>query len=294
MKITVPFIKAMYRLNYLRNDRRLKKAPNPAPYRPRLNVRYGEGGARVFDLFFAPEDVRRRTLLILVHGGYYVRGRHKDSYPFALGFLREGFDVISVEYRLNGGGITTADGLSDVAEFMRYLFSHLEDLGLADEERFFISGDSAGGHYALFIAETYGGAETGLDLGAARLDGVLLNCPSYDYAAYRTVGNMSRAMRRWFLGDRYGEEGYLERVSPRTYISSLTVPAFVSTCRNDFLREGVLYLRDDLEKFGKKHVFVDIGEDDRKVTHVHNVTDPGLPASVRVNRAMIDFMKGDF
>ena len=289
MKITVPAFKLSYRVVYRKNDQTLRSCPPWDEYSPTLDKPYGEGKDRVFDLFRGRADVRKNTLLILVHGGYYVRGRHRDSYPFAIPFLNEGFDVLSVEYRLNGKGIETRDQIADVAEFCRYLFSELPALGLSGEERFYISGDSAGGHLALFIAEAAGGV-MGVDLGGARFDGVLLNCPSYDYAAYRTVGDMSRAMRKWFLGENYEEEGYLERYSPRTYIENLSVPVFVSTCRNDFLREGVLYLRDDLDRLGKKYVFLDIDEEDKRVAHVHNVADPDLPASVRVNRAMMDFM----
>ena len=97
-------------------------------------------------------------------------------------------------------------------------------------------------------------------------------------------------MKKRMLGKDYREKGSLERVSPRTYIASLSVPVFVSTCKNDFLREGVLRLYGDLDRFGKKYVRVDIDEDDRKVAHVHNVIYPDLPASVKVNRAMMDFM----
>ena len=290
MKITYPSLALFYRYVDRVNDRRVKETPPWDKYAPLLDEPYGEGEARVFDLFRAPPEKRKDVLLILVHGGYYIRGRHRDSYPFAFTFLEEGFDVASVEYRTDGKGVGMRDKIDDVAEFLRYLFSSLEKLGLDGEKRFFISGDSAGGHLALINAEGVCDPGIGIDLRGVRLNGVLLNCPSYDFAAYRDVRELSRGMKKRMLGKDYTERGTLERVSPRTYIASIGVPVFVSTCKNDFLREGVLRLRDDLDRFGKDYGWVDVDEDDKKVAHVHNVIHPDLPASVRVNRAMMDFM----
>ncbi len=289
MKITVPALKVMYRLIYKNNDRRLRAAPPWDKYRPILDEPYGEGSERVFDLFRAPDGIRRGILMIVVHGGYYVRGRHRDSYPFAVSFLEDGFDVAAVEYRLNGQTTGTDDQIDDVAEFLRFLFSSLDRFGLGDEKKFFLCGDSAGGHLALYTAEALGDERLGRDLSGVRLDGVLLNCPSYDYAAYRDVREMSRGMKKWILGEKYAEKGYLERLSPMEHIDSLSVPAFVSTSKHDFLREGVLRLIDDLGRYGKKYTVVDI-DGGKRAGHVHNVIDPGLPESVRVNDAMMQFM----
>lgn len=291
MRITVPALTLLYRFIYRVNDKRVRNAPPWDKYVPLLDEPYGDEKERVFDLFYAPPEKRRDILLILVHGGYYFRGRHRDAYPFAVSFLEDGFDVVSVEYRLAGKSIATKDQIEDVAEFLRYLFSSLDKLGLKDEKKFFISGDSAGGHLALINAEGACDPGIGIDLHGVRFDGVLLNCPSYDFAAYRDASELSRGMKRKILGREYEKPGTLERVSPRTYIASLGVPVFVSTCKNDFLREGVLRLFDDLDRFQKKYVPVDIDEDDKKVAHVHNVVNPDHPASVRVNRAMMDFMK---
>ncbi len=290
MKITFPSLSLFYRFVYRANDKRIRNAPPWDKYSPLLDEPYGEGRSRVFDLFFAEPSKRKNILLILVHGGYYIRGRHRDSYPFAVSFLEEGFDVASVEYRAAERGVGTREKIEDVAAFLRFLFSSLEKLGLGGERKFFISGDSAGGHLALINAEGACDPGIGIDLEGVRLDGVLLNCPSYDYAAYREIGDLSRGMKKKMLGEDYEKPGALERVSPRTYIASVGIPVFVSTCKNDFLREGVLRLRGDLDRFDKKYVSVDIDEDDRKVAHVHNVIYPEHPASVRVNRAMMDFM----
>lgn len=62
-------------------------------------------------------------------------GRRENNRAFVSVFLKEGYDVVLLEYRLN-------DGQRDVSD----------ELGL-DKDCMFLTGDSAGGHLALYMAE---------------------------------------------------------------------------------------------------------------------------------------------
>jgi len=79
-------------------------------------------------------------------------------------------------------------------------------------------------------------------------------------------------------------------MSPRTYIGSYDGPLFVSTCTNDFIRQQSLLLKADCDSLSRPLEFVDISSDDKKVAHVHNVTNLSLPESIQVNAAMAAFM----
>ena len=48
--------------------------------------------------------------------------------------------------------------------------------------------------------------------------------------------------------------------------------------------------KEDFEKKQEKFVFLDIDSDDPRVNHIHNVTQPYLPESKKVNEAMMDFI----
>lgn len=73
-------------------------------------------------------------------------------------------------------------------------------------------------------------------------------------------------------------------------MSSYHGPLFVSTCTNDFIRSQSLLIKSDCDSLSRPLEFVDISSDDKKVGHVHNVTDVNLPASREVNARMIEFM----
>lgn len=255
----------------------------------RIGVPYMENGARaqVMDVYYAPGSIRKDVVLIDIHGGFYVGGMRQNSRFLASAFLKEGYDVVLVEYRLNDGTLDVEDELTDCAAALDYLAAHAGELGL-NKDRMFLTGDSAGGHLALYLAE--GSEDRTLPVHTERFvtKGVLLNCPAYDYPSFADPKGFSDDALAWFIGPRYKDKQWMESMSPRTYLDSYDGPLFVSTCTKDFLRSQSLMIKSESERKGRAVVFVDIQS--KKVGHVHNVTDPDLPESQTVNARMMAFM----
>lgn len=257
----------------------------------RIGVPYVSDGtpAQVLDIYYADKAVRRDAVLVDIHGGFYVAGKRQNNRKFASVFLKEGFDVVLLEYRVNDGTLDVGAGLGDCAAALDYLTSNASALNL-NKERMFITGDSAGGHLALYMAE--GSADTSLPIRPSvfKPRGVLLNCPAYDYASFAGGDGFTKEALAWFIGPRYEDKAYLESLSPRTFISSYKGPLFVSTSRHDFIRGQALLLKQDCDSLGRKFEFLDIPSDDKKVGHVHNVINQDLPESKKVNNRMLEFM----
>lgn len=245
-----------------------------------LAVPYVEGGdeAEVMDIYYADEAVRKNAVLVDIHGGFYIGGRRESNRAFASVFLRAGYDVVLVEYRLNDGKRDVSDEISDCAAAIAYLVAHSRELDL-NPDAVFLTGDSAGGHLALYLAERHFTPRA-----------VLLNCPAYDFASFVNTDVFTASALTWFMGPNYKDTEYLSTLSPRTFIKDYSGPMFLSTCTNDFIRGESLKLLEDRKALGLETKFVDIESADRKVGHVHNVTDPSLPESRKVNAAMIEFM----
>ena len=155
----------------------------------------------------------------------------------------------------------------------------------------FLTGDSAGGHFALYLAE--GAEDHSLPVHPERFvsQGVLVNCPAYDYELFALTNGFTESALRWFIGPRYLDKAWMASLSPRTHIASYTGPLFVSTCRNDFIRDEALKLVADCEALGREVEFLDIPSKDKKVGHVHNINFPDLPESREVNGRMAAFMQ---
>lgn len=257
----------------------------------RIGVAYVEDAApsQVLDIYYADKAVRKDAVLIDIHGGFYIAGDRKNNRGFASEFLKGGYDVVLLEYRLNDGKLDVEDELGDCAAALDYLTANADSLGL-NKDRMFITGDSAGGHLALYMAEGTGNEAVPVRPKLFKPRGVLLNCPAYNFASFAKMGGFTKDALEWFMGPRYEDAGWLDSVSPRTFINSYTGPLFVSTCTNDFIRSQALLIKSDCEALGRELDFLDIETDDKKVGHVHNVTNQDLPESRTVNGKMLEFM----
>jgi acetyl esterase/lipase len=92
-------------------------------------------------------------LVIRIHGGAWQAGTWKWHPPAA--FLREGYALASIEYRLSGEATFPA-AIEDCKAAVRWLRAHAEQYHL-DPEHFGAWGESAGGHLAALLG-TSGGA----------------------------------------------------------------------------------------------------------------------------------------
>ena len=286
LKLTKPMMKMI-----LKAGMKIPENTVAQDYKGRIDIPYVDNAspAQMLDIFYAPDDVRKDAVLVDFHGGFYVAGQKEGNRAFASAFLKEGFDVVLVSYRLNDGKLDVSDELADCAAAADYVTLHSKELGL-NKDRMFVTGDSAGGHLALYIAE--GAQDHSLPVHPEHFSprGALLNCPAYDFAAYSDAEAYARSFKEWFLGPRYQDKEWMTSMSPRTHLGSYSGPLFVSTCTNDFIRGESLKLKADCEAMGRPLTFVDIESDDKKVAHVHNVTSIDLPESQKVNAAMVEFM----
>jgi len=260
---------------------------NRKRYKHKYDIHYGPHKRQTFDLYYTNKE-RKNILLIDIHGGFYVGSCKNDNFNFAQFFLRKGIDVALIEYRLNNRKIETRDELQDVNDAISYIYNHLDELNLKCD-KIFLTGDSAGGHFALLnaINLTY---YTPLLKNDYKIDGVLLNCPAYNYQNYGEVKEMSPNLKRWVLGKNYKDKNYLAKISPKTYIEGLDTKIFVSTSKYDFLRSEAIDLIEDLKKYNKDYTFLDINSKNILAGHVHNVVSVTLKESVTVNKAMLEFM----
>lgn len=286
-KLSTPIMKLLIKVNY----KDLPESTLTEEYANRIGVPYVENGApeQVIDIFYAKPENRKDAVLIDIHGGFYIAGKREFNRIFAEVFLKEGFDVVLVEYRLNDRVRDVSDELRDCAAALDYLTVHAGELGL-NKDHMFLTGDSAGGHLALYTAE--GSENPSMPVRPEWFSprGVLVNCPAYDFGRYGEANAYTKGFKKWFIGPRYQDNAYLESLSPRTFIGSYTGPLFLSTCTKDFIRGESLKLKADCDSLGRELVFVDISSEDNKVGHVHNVSHPALPESQEVNAAMITFM----
>ena len=246
----------------------------------------------VFDYVHA-KGQKNNICVIDIHGGSYMFCRCHDNLYYASKYALEGFDVLCLDYQPNDGKKgSTKDLIDDAVKGIIYIFNHKKDLGL-ENHRFVLTGDSAGGHISLLIAEAISdpifAKQLGYDFNVVKIDAVLVNSPAYDFANLGRDRLTKSGLKRMF-GPEYDNEELNKLISPKEHIESLRMPIFVSTSKLDFIREQPLLLKADLERLNLKHQFIDIDSDDKNAIHVHNVIYPNTAESLKVNHAMFDFI----
>lgn len=278
----------------LRGTKKLrKKYPPHGEFEEKIDVNYmGDGEHRhSFDIFYAKENIKN-IVIIDIHGGSYMYGDHLDNYVFGIPFLREGFDFITVDYVPNDGKRNTKDLLDDCAKCLSYIFSHQKELNI-EGKRFAITGDSAGGHLALTMAEALCDKEyaklLGYEFPDIKLIACLVNCPVYDFLHVGDGYLTNSGMKRMF-GPNYKDTNSFALICPRVHLDSLTCPVFTSTSSQDFLRFHSIRLQEDMEARSHNFEIMDIQTKEKGVGHVHNVLHPDEPYGIKVNKAMMDFI----
>lgn len=144
-----------------------------------LDIPYGEDKKQRFDLYY-PNGVEKKDLplLIIVHGGGFSAMDKRDWHLYPGFFaLREGFAVISLNYRLAPKHRYPA-GLDDVRNAILFIKEHAEEYCI-DVNNIFLEGTSAGGN--LVGISAYEAARDGKDY---NVNSVLLFCPAIDFTTY--------------------------------------------------------------------------------------------------------------
>jgi acetyl esterase/lipase len=118
-------------------------------------LRYGEGADQFGDLYLPPSDTTNPVPLLLLHGGCWQHAFGLAPMgQFARALTDLGFLVCNLEYRRLGGGggwpNTFIDVTAGLIEFAKCALSYG-----ADPANVVVSGHSAGGHLALWLASRW-------------------------------------------------------------------------------------------------------------------------------------------
>lgn len=118
------------------------------------NASYGSSSEQKFDCYRLNHGIR--PAIILIHGGGWMSGDKSAYESTAKRYALAGFHVFAINYTLAKAGLPQtqwAVQLRDVETAVKYIRENAQMLRV-DPNRIVASGDSAGGHLALFLATT--------------------------------------------------------------------------------------------------------------------------------------------
>ena len=187
---------------------------------PNVTYHVANGFENRVDLYLPRNSAGPAPVLMYIHGGGWVGGSKESNVLRLLPWLKKGWAVVNVQYRL--GRISRAPAaVEDCLCALHWVKANAEQYGF-DADRIVLTGNSAGGHLALTTGMIP--ASAGLDL-ECQPRGDLGVAAVINWYGITDVGDLLAGANektyavRW-MGSLADRKDVAERVSPLTYVRS--------------------------------------------------------------------------
>lgn len=183
-------------------------------YQKEANIRYDKYPETVLDILqpSAPA-LGNRPGMIVIHGGGWIQGNKEGTLDvYCLPFIRHGFVVANVEYRLAKAAPAPA-AVSDVLQAAKWFHDHAAQYKV-DPNRILVSGGSAGGQLALMVGMTPGSAGLGPTV---KIAGVIDFFGIADVADQLAGPNARDYAAQW-IPEQANRLELAHQMSPMTYV----------------------------------------------------------------------------
>ena len=233
-------------------------------------------------------------VLLVIHGGGYTQCEKFINDAYSKVFAEKGYRVVNMNYSLQPE--------ADFIEVMREIFAALhwieanaQKYGF-DCSHLFVTGDSAGGHYAMLVAAIQKSVQLQEYYQIRPVDsgirGVVANCPMTElYTAKDGKDMTSRFLRKYVLKDHVNDETYIKNISipyllDKTDLSGIMI---IASKTDPLLYEEDRRLHKILVDAGVSHVYKEYVGREHVLGHVFNVLDPESEESQEACQDMCDY-----
>lgn len=254
--------------------------------------------SHLLDIMTNPEK-RNGITLFYVHGGGYAHGYKEHHRVFASWFVNEGFDVVSINYRLaeRDGSVSVMDQVKDALSALDFVEKNQHRYGITTKNLFLV-GDSAGGHVCLLLNLLFNNKEIQdyykiESLPNVEIKGIALNSTMYDFELVRkqALSLLTKRSVKWMLSSQYKDDEFIKKNNPRYYIKNgfRPVPLFASTSYRDYFNSQTIRLKTDCEKFNIPLDYLFEPSTNKKIGHIYNHFCFEMEEGKRCNNRMVEF-----
>ena len=233
----------------------------------KLDVYYPEG----------VEDVRSLPIIVDIHGGGWIYGDKNLNEYYCLELAHKGYVVFNVSYRLVPD-VTVIEQIQDCLAAMCYINDNYS--GYTNNSNMLITGDSAGGMLASYVAAIMNSEELQETFNAEyyangiQPSALLLTSP----VAFMKSGGYFSVYTSVMWGDDRKDETLSGLMDIDKILEKSTIPpAYLITSEGDALaRKQTHKLYDLLQEKGIESEIVDFGDDEngKALPHVFSVLFP--------------------
>ena len=163
----------------------------------------------------------KRPAILFIHGGGWTGGLKENVVEnFCLPYLKKGFIVANVEYRLAKSALAPA-AVTDVLKAAEWLSKNAAKYGI-DSKKIIVSGDSAGGHLALMVGLAPRQAKLGPE---AKVAAIVNFYGITDLMDVLEGPNMKPYAVTWMPDTMADRRDLAHRVSPQSWVRKKLPPS---------------------------------------------------------------------
>ena len=247
---------------------------------------------QLLDVYRPKDSKGLLPVIVIVHGGGWVYG-DKDVYQFyGMSLAQRGFAVVNYSYRL-APEAKFPSSMQDTEAVFQWIGENAQKYGF-DTQNVFAVGDSAGGH----LLSLYASAVTNpayaenfpfIKEKPLSLKAVALNCGKYNLDAELDSDSPSVQLVKALM-PYGGTSEELHLIDGTAHVTKDFPPAFIMTCKGDFLLTQAPLMTKALEKAGVKHEYRCYGSQEKPLWHVFHCN-PALAEATICNDEESDFFK---
>ncbi|OQC14811.1 MAG: Acetyl esterase [Firmicutes bacterium ADurb.Bin080] len=249
-------------------------------------------------------------VIINVHGGGWVHGDKESVASYCQSLALQGFAVVNINYHLMPSAYLPKP-IQDIFDVFNFVMDEENaDIYGFDTNNVFLTGDSAGGHYAMLsasvlldpeLSEVYG-VESDIQFRA-----IGVNSTGF---TFKEVLKIPLPFAHYYVNQFFSDDlpytayrddpRYIEMANSLNLENNridLFPPMFVSSAHGDLFKVHSERLVDELEKYDIEYIY-DFREQNDPANperfflgHDYNVNAPDWPISVEVNNALCAFFK---
>lgn len=227
------------------------------------------------DVYY-PEGAKEKLPVIIdIHGGGWMAGSKEINKNYCISLASRGYCVFNLNYRL-AGEYRFKDQIEDIFAAFEWISGAAKNYP-ADTDDCFLTGDSAGGHYAFCVAAISSSFILRQDFCISepliRFRAVGAVSPAADLISPNLIMNINLPE---LLGKKYKSSKYYKYMNVDRIGVKNMPPFYIVTSSGDFLHSHAYKMKKTLDRLGVENKLHDFkGKySGRKLPHVFSVLDP--------------------
>lgn len=294
MALFTPVLKLFWKENEKNDRKRLSTQTPVSGVEAITDLPYDEDGIKehMLDVYYPAGACERLPVIIDIHGGGWMAGSKDINKNYCMSLASRGFCVFNLNYRL-AGEYRFSDQIEDIFSAFDWISQNSKNYP-ADMDNCFLTGDSAGGHYAFCAAAISSSFILRQDFSVGepqiRFKAVGAVSPAADLISPDLIMNINLPE---LLGRHYKKSKYYKYMNIDNIAVKNLPPFYIVTSSGDFLRKHSYKMKKTLDRLGIENKFHDFkGKySGRHLPHVFSVLDPSPSYARECIDEMIAFFK---